>query len=372
MDRHPHRRSLALPAALGYALVVLYASLYPFSGWRWPPGADLAALLALPWPPWRDPFDEWINLAGYLPFGLLTALALLRAGRARVAALLVGVALASLLSYACEVLQHFVAQRHPSLKDWALNTAGAAFGAALALALHALGLADRLRSARESWFGHAGPGALALLALWPLALLFPTPAPLGIGHLHGPLRALLVGWLADVPWAAPAHAALAAPAAVASPLAPLTEAAITTLGLLAPCLVAYAVVQPFMRRIALALGAVLLAGSALTLATLLNFGPGHALAWIGRLTLPALAVAALIALALASLPRMPIIGCGLLVLGALVAAVVQTPSDPYYAQSLQSWEQGRFVHFHGLAQWVGWLWPYAAIAWLLAQLGRTH
>ena len=43
-----------------------------------------------------------------------------------------------------------------------------------------------------------------------------------------------------------------------------------------------------------------------------------------------------------------------------VALVAQAPSDPYYADSLQQWEQGRFIHFHGLAQWVGWLWPFAA------------
>ena len=38
-------------------------------------------------------------------------------------------------------------------------------------------------------------------------------------------------------------------------------------------------------------------------------------------------------------------------------------------RTLQGWEQGRFVRFHGLAQWVGWLWPYAAMAWLLGRLG---
>ncbi len=37
----------------------------------------------------------------------------------------------------------------------------------------------------------------------------------------------------------------------------------------------------------------------------------------------------------------------------------QAPVDPYFAQSLQAWEQGRFIRFHGLAQWIGWLWPYA-------------
>ena len=67
-----------------------------------------------------------------------------------------------------------------------------------------------------------------------------------------------------------------------------------------------------------------------------------------------------------------IVGCGLVALGALVTAVAQAPADPYFAQTLQAWEQGRFVRFHGLAQWVGWLWPYAAIGWFLAQLGRPR
>ena len=26
------------------------------------------------------------------------------------------------------------------------------------------------------------------------------------------------------------------------------------------------------------------------------------------------------------------------------------------------------VHFHGLAQWIGWVWPYMAMLWLLSRL----
>jgi hypothetical protein len=44
------------------------------------------------------------------------------------------------------------------------------------------------------------------------------------------------------------------------------------------------------------------------------------------------------------------------------------PAGRVGRRSLQGWEQGRFVRFHGLAQWVGWLWPYAAMAWLLARM----
>jgi hypothetical protein len=62
---------------------------------------------------------------------------------------------------------------------------------------------------------------------------------------------------------------------------------------------------------------------------------------------------------------------GLVVLALLVALVAQAPEDPYFAASLAGWEQGRLVRFHGMAQWVGWLWPYAAMAWLLARVMRT-
>ena len=84
----------------------------------------------------------------------------------------------------------------------------------------------------------------------------------------------------------------------------------------------------------------------------------------------ALALGAGLAAVLALLPRRVAAGLGLVVLTALVALVAQAPEDPYFAQSLQAWEQGRFIRFHGGAQWVGWLWPYGAMAWLLMRLVR--
>ena len=60
------QRSSAAPLALVYAALVLYASLYPFTSWRWPPGPSIGALVLLPWPPWRDPFDVWSNVLGYV------------------------------------------------------------------------------------------------------------------------------------------------------------------------------------------------------------------------------------------------------------------------------------------------------------------
>jgi hypothetical protein len=108
------------------------------------------------------------------------------------------------------------------------------------------------------------------------------------------------------------------------------------------------------------------------LSTALNFGPGHALAWTTPQALQALGVGALAAALLSVVPRRVAAGLGLIALTALVMLVAQAPDDPYFAQSLQGWEQGRFIRFHGAAQWVGWVWPYAALIYLLARLAARE
>ena len=56
-------------------LLVAYASLYPFSGWR-DVGLSPLAFLNGPWPRYVTAFDITVNVAGYLPFGLLAVLAI--------------------------------------------------------------------------------------------------------------------------------------------------------------------------------------------------------------------------------------------------------------------------------------------------------
>ena len=367
-----HQRSSAAPLALVYAALLVYASLYPFSGWRWPPGIGGLGLLQLPWPPWRDPFDIWSNVLGYLPLGALLYLAQVRSGRSPQRAALLALLAGAALSLATEVTQQFLPGRVPSRVDWVLNSGGTAAGIALAALLQAAGLLQRWQSARERWFVRDSAGALSLLALWPVALLFPTPAPLGVGHVAPPLREALLALVDEVPWAARLQDLLLAASPAVQPLPPLSDGLVQTLGLLAPCLVAFSVARRGLRRLLLVLGLLALALLASTLSTALSFGPANALAWVTPQTLPAWALGLLLASACALLPPRAAAGLGLVVLGALVMRVSQAPVDPYFAQSLQNWEQGRFIRFHGVAQWIGWLWPYAAIVWQLGRLGAER
>ena len=369
----PRQRSAAGPLAAVWTLLIVYASLFPFSDWRWPPGAAVPDLLVLPFSLWTDAFDIAANLLGYLPLGLLVALAARSRGRGRIDALLRAMLVGTALSYAMESLQHCLPQRVPSSLDWLLNSTGAALGGLLALAADTMGWPRAWARTHDRWLDLGGAGALLLLLLWPVALLFPAPVPLGLGQVGARLRDALFALFDDVPWAAPLVDALGrtTPPRTA-PLSNFAEGAAVTLGLLAPVLLAFAASRPGLRRLLLALIAPLLAALATTLSTALNFGPAHAWAWRTPTVLAAMGVATLIALALVWVGPRLAAGLALVVLGGLIVIVQQAPTDPYFAQSLQAWERGRFIRFHGLAQWVGWLWPYAALGWLLGRLGDTR
>lgn len=372
MGSAARHRSTALPLALTFAALIVYASLYPFSGWRMPPAPGGLALLQLPWPPWRSRFDEASNLIGYMPLGALLFVTVLRSGGATMRALVVAVLASAGLSVAVELTQNFLPTRVPSLKDCAFNVTGAFAGAAIAAVLQAMGWVDRWQTVRERWFARRSASALVLLLLWPLGLLFPTPVPLGLGQVWGELRMLAQDAFAGTPWAADAAAWLGEPdeASALPALSRVRELLATSMGLAAPCLVAFATTRAGWHRLTLLVGATLLALAVSTLSTAMNFGPEHALAWWTPTTWRALTLGFALALAFIGVGPRVAAGLGLAALTALVVLVAQAPADPYYAASLKGWEQGQFIRFHGLARWVGWLWPYAASAWLLMRLAR--
>lgn len=366
------QRSTALPLALVYALLVVYASLYPFTGWRWPAGASWSELLWLRWPPWHSRFDDVANFLGYGPLGALLALGWVRSGVPPALGSMAALCLPGLLSYVMECTQQFIPVRVPSGRDWALNAAGAGTGVLLALGIAGLGWVDRWRLWRLRWFEPQASPALVLLLLWPVALLFPAPLPLGLGQVFDELGAWVVQGLHNTPWAAAVTPPLAQRGMPGATLPPWLESTAVAAGLMAPGMLAFAVLRPGWRRLLVAVLVLALALGTTALSTALNFGPAHAWAWVTPAVTSGLVAGALLVVGVSRLLPHLAAALGLMALALSVCLSAVAPADPYFAASLQLWEQGQFIRFHGMSQWVGWLWPYAAMVCLMARLARKR
>lgn len=354
------------PLALATVCLIVYASLYPFSEWR-NQGISPFNFLTAPLPRYWTGFDVGVNLAGYAPLGFLLALAALRSGRVAWA-VTVAVIGAGLLSLVMETLQSYLPSRVPSNVDLALNTAGAWLGACSAWLLEKAGAIARWSRFRVRWFVRDARGALVLLALWPVALLFPASVPLGLGQVLERLEYALADVLADTPfleWLPVRDIEL-------QPLVPGAEVICVALGALIPCLLGYCVIRSLLQR-AVFLIVMLAAGIALTaMSAALSYGPDHAWAWLDLPVRVGLIMGGVLAVLLSPLPRRVAAALLLLALSIHLSLLNQAPVGPYFAETLQIWEQGRFVRFNGLAQWLGWLWPYAAVLYVLVRLSSRR
>jgi len=354
-----HKTS-AWPLALVYFGLIVYASLYPFSLWRNQGVAPWMFWMA-PWPRYWTRFDVIANVLGYVPLGFLLALSALRTGRVRFAftsAVLVTVG----LSFTMESLQVFLPDRVPSNLDLVLNIAGGELGAALALIMEKSGVLQRWSRFRSDWFIEESRGALVLLALWPVALLFPTAVPFGLGQVMERLELALADLLADsqfIEWLPLREVEL-------QPLTFGAEWLCVVLGVLIPGLVGFCVIERRVKRIWFLLWMTILGVGATGLSAALSFGPEHAWAWLVAPVEVALATALLILLVFLWLPQRSAAAFSVLVLGVDLSLLNQTSTGPYFEQTLFMWEQGRFIRFHGLAQWLGWLWPFAALVYVLS------
>ncbi|HSH90223.1 MAG TPA: VanZ family protein [Ramlibacter sp.] len=367
------QKTSAWPLSQAYAALIVYASLYPFSGWR-DQGIAPWEFVWSPWPKYWTGFDVAANVAGYMPLGFLLALSFSRRSTVRFApggrwaAIIVAVLAAAMLSFAMEALQTYLPARVPSNVDFGLNLAGAMLGASIAGALEWAGLVDHWSRLRGRWFVEDARGALVLLALWPFALLFPAAVPLGLGQVFERLEGALADWLTDTPfleWLPVRDIEL-------QPLVPGAELICVALGVLVPCLLGYSVLRSLGRRAVFVLIALAIGIGATALSAALSWGPSHAWAWLSLPVQLGLTFGLVMALVLIALPRR---GCAALLMLALVlhlALLNQAPASAYFTNTLQTWEQGRFIRFNGLAQWLGWLWPYAVLLYVLLRVSRTE
>src|SRR3569832_2644209 len=142
------RKTAAWPLSQAYVARIVYASLYPFTGWR-DQGVAPWAFLWSPLTKYWTAFDLAANVCGYIPLGFLLALGVLRranprfAAESNLAAVAIATASAALLSFFMEALQSYLPSRVPSNVDFALNALGALAGACVAAAFYSSGAIER-------------------------------------------------------------------------------------------------------------------------------------------------------------------------------------------------------------------------------------
>lgn len=358
-------KTSAWPLALVYVALVVYASLYPFADWRSQGIAPWA--FAVSAPPWYlSRFDIISNILGYIPLGFLLCVAQMRSlghGHAWAAALR-AIVFVTLLSFMMETIQSYLPKRVPSSLDLVTNILGGGAGVLVAARLEQMGLLVHWSRFRASWFEPRAKFELVLLALWPCALFFPVPVPFGLGQVMERLEGALAASLQQTPFLA----WLPVRDVEYQPLIPALEVLCIALGLLLPCLLGYSVVRTLWRRAILLMVVILLGITVTAMSAALSAGPTHAWAWLDLPAQVGLVVGFAIAAVMLPMPKEMCVA--ILLLALVVHASVLNPSavSVYFTQTLQTWEQGRFIRFLGLAQWLGWLWPYMTLLVMVRRL----
>jgi len=187
LARTPGRRARWGVAALAYGVLIVYGSLYPFSGWT-TAGVELFSFLKPQWTAHISRADLVTNVLAYIPLGLL----LVRWRRSRgsaIGAAVFATLLGALLSFSMEFSQQFLPTRVADLSDLLANTLGSLVGALLAGFMHPQSppWAFLVRQ-RERWFAPGRLVDLGLIAigLWALSQLTPLVPSFDLGNLrHG-------------------------------------------------------------------------------------------------------------------------------------------------------------------------------------------
>ncbi|TAN78889.1 MAG: VanZ family protein [Gallionella sp.] len=326
--------------AAGYALLIVYASLSPFSGWR-EQGLEFAEVLGMPLMLTYTAFDAAMNLLSYLPFGFLAGLAL--RGRFGVAASVIGsLCLGLSLSAGMEYLQMYLPSRVSSNMDLLANGAGALAGALLAVRITSWpGLFARLVRWRSGLFHHGKEmdSGLALLALWMFGQINPSLPMLGNVFITEVARQPFVA-LPPEPfnwWTG---------SAVTLNLLMLGTLLLTLLRVPRNVFTVLLLVLSWVALAKFAIAAVLLKSWALLL-------------WINSEAVLGMLLGMLLLAAVLWLPRAAAIGFGaaVTVIYLAVANFVYDSNAPSAAMSVYHWHYGHLLNYNGLAQTITLIFP---------------
>lgn len=332
---------------LAYVLLVVYATLYPFSGWR---DSGIAAFeyLTASKPPYITAFDLVVNVLGYVPYGWLVVLAMypsVRGPSVFLAALASGAALALTL----EAAQTFLPARFASNVDVACNLGGTALGALLGMrsAGWLFGKSPLLRwRIRNVLPGARADAGLVLLALWLATQLNPASLLFGVGDLRDLFRQ-------------PGGSAYEPDVFVT------IEALTAACNLIAVGLTASAILAPGAPVLRAMFGLIGVGLVVKTGAFALLRQAQDILHWLTPGALIGLTTGLPLLLAAAMLPRVLRLALAAVLLMGATVLVNLAPANPYFASTLAVWAQGHFLNFNGLTRLLSALWPFGALLYLI-------
>jgi VanZ family protein len=328
------------------ALLIAYASLYPFIPLR-PPGEGAVSAFFFK-PRSFIAFDFALNVLAYVPLGVLASHRFRQAG-ARTP-LLRALMLAIGLSVALEICQLFVPHRVASIVDVAANVVGAALGAAFFLEPLYSVVSRPLGDLRDRLFasGIWGDAGLVLIVLWLLAQLNPALPFFGAGNVvedaaHGASVELLHGIAAGL--------SICAFALYVSALMRGTEGSLrATLVLLSIALWLKFVASSFMLK------------------------PHFSMEWVGAGRVIGLVAGILAFIPMRKLGRLARTYLAILFMlaGALFAKIFGAYSAIEELLRLFAWPHGQLAGFATLTRFLHELWPFAALVFLIGLFFHTR
>jgi VanZ family protein len=346
---------LAWYFAAAYLLVIVYASLSPFTGWA-TPGASPFAFLDEPWPRRTPRFDLVINVLAYAPLGLLLTLALIRFIRpsfAVVIALLCGTA----LSFSLETAQMYLPTRVASTIDLLLNSAGTLLGALVAARTGRLPLWEHARDLRARVFlpGSIADPGIALVGFWFLTQLDPSLPLMSALPMTDALPILGTGFIP------PRDFSLTATLAVGMNTLAVSLFVMALMRQRWHALVAMCVLILLAATIKFGAGVVMLRAEARFI-------------WLSSEVVAGIVIGMGLATLLLTSTRRVLVGVGVI---ALMTSLIglhlfEDSTQPALALWPFRWNYGQLLNYTGLSRTVAEIWPLAAVVYLMVLRRRLR
>ena len=351
-----------------YALLILYASWYPFTGWHSIGVAPLSYLTA-PLPRYWTVFDVVTNILAYIPLGTLLVFALYPRFRG-IIVLLMALVASTLWSGTMEAIQTFLPTRVSSNLDLMTNVAGAMIGAVIGqTSSHFFLGRGRLKQVGGRWFSREASRGLIVVATWPLAQIYPQGYLFG----HGQIVPIVSEWLTD--WAGVSVVPLMwiwPDLQLSVDQFWLAEIIITAFGLCGAVMTLLCLLRKKAPAWSLALLLIVAALAVKSMASALLFEPENMFVWLtpGARGGLLLGVLMLIAVRRVSPTRQRHMAIAMLLI-SFIAVNLIIP-NPYFVVTLQRWVQGKFLSFNGATQFMSLLWPFLAMWFLMHPVHRRR